>query len=544
MKHLGSSTPKPSGILRSSALVAVGTGLSRLTGLARTMAMAYALGGELMAGTYNLANTTPNVIYDLILGGVLTATLVPIIVDRLDRRDQRAIDALATVITAILVVLTVVAMLAAPFIIDLYTAFTDDPAEAERQASLAVPLLVMFMPQVLFYGLTALWTAVLNARRSFAVPAFAPILNNLVVILLLLGLRQAVGSDLGDLDSVVEDPTLLLLLGLGTTAGIVAMTLVLWPAMRHAGVRLRFNPDWRNPAIRTVARLSAWTLGYVAANQVVFVVVLSLLNGLPGTREVAAYTYAWQFFQLPVGLFVASIMTTFTPELATHAVRRNMAAFKRRFVQGLRLGLLVVLPAAALLAVMARPLVVVLLQQGDFGPEDSEATASALSWLALGLPGFAGFLFTMRGFYAFRDTRTPFFLNLVENGLQIALTFVLVGPFGMQGVLAAFGIAYTVAAVASAALLARRTGGFGGLGLGPGLIRQLIAAAVTSAALLGLRLVLDVQGRAGSLALLLAGAVVACVVYAAALLAMRSTDLALVRELRSVRPTPSGETVP
>lgn len=532
------------GLLGSSAVVAVGTGLSRVTGLARTMALAYALGGELLASTYSLANNTPNVIYDLILGGVLAATLIPVMVDRFDRGDRRSIDALATVLTLLLVGITVVAMLASPLIISLYMAFGEGSGDAAEQRSLAVPLLVLFMPQVLFYGLTALWTAILNARRSFTVPAFAPVLNNLVVIAMLLALPRLAGGNL-TFDDVRDDTGLVLLLGLGTTAGIVAMTLVLWPAMRHAGIRLRWNPDWRNPALRTVARLSGWTLGYVVANQVVFVVVLGLLYGLPGDQEVAAYTYAWQFFQLPVGLFTVSLMTTFTPELALLATRNALAAYRLRFAQGLRLSLLVVLPTAALLATLAVPVVTVLLQRGEFTASDTEVTASALKWMAVGLPGFTVFLFTMRAFYAFKDTRTPFLLNLGENALQLALSFALVGPFGLAGVIAAFSIGYLVAAVAGLAVLWRRVGGFGTAADVKAVLRQVVGAAVAAGVAFGVVRAIGSDGLGRALAASAGGMILSLLAYVAVLALLRSDDLSLLRALRAspdAEPSPAAVT--
>ena len=139
------------------------------------------------------------------------------------------------------------------------------------------------------------------------------------------------------------------------------MALVLWPAMRHAGIRLHWNPDWHDPAVATVARLSAWTLGYVAANQVVFFVMITLVNST-GVGRVSAFTYAWQFFQLPYGLFTVSIMTTFTPELATHVTRNDLASYRRRFSQGLRLGSLLIVPTAVAYLVLARPAVSALLR--------------------------------------------------------------------------------------------------------------------------------------------------------------------------------------
>ena len=516
------------GLLRSSAFVAAGTGLSRVSGLVRTVAVAYALGGALLASSYNLANTTPNIVYELILGGILSATLVPVIVERFDLDDHEGIDALATVVTVVLVLLTLAAAVLAPLIISFYTGFGVSEAEAAQQRSVALPLLLLFMPQVLFYGLAALWTALLNGRRSFAVPAFAPVLNNVIVIAMLVGVARSSGDDL-TFEAVRDDPTLIAVIGIGTTAGIVAMTLVLWPAMRRAGIRLHVNADWRHPAVRAVARLSGWMLGYVAVNQLVFVLVLALLNGLPGDREVAGYTYAWQFVQLPMGLFTVSIITTFAPELALHASRGDAGAYRQRFGQGLRLTLLVVLPSAALLAVLATPIITTVLARGSFDAADVEVTATALAWLALGLPGLAVFVFSIRGLFAFQDTRRVFWLGLGECVVQIALSFALVGPFGLAGVMAAFATASTLAAAAALVVIRARAGGLGGAG--PDAARKLVAAALMSGALVALVRWIDAGERLGPLPELVAATVVGVVVYVGALLVLRDDDLGAARAM-------------
>ncbi len=522
-------------LLRSSVVVGIGTGASRVTGLLRTIAIAYALGTLLVGDSYNLANTTPNVVYDLVLGGILAATLVPVIVDRFEHNDHKSIDALATIVTLALAGLTVVATALAPLIIRMYT-IGKDPVVAHEQIRLAVPLLLMFMPQVFFYGLSTLWTAVLNAKRSFAVPAFAPVLNNVIVIsLFLASLTSSKASS--TVDSLLNDRSLLFLVGLGTTAGIAAMALVLWPAMRHAGIRLHWNPDWHDPAVATVARLSAWTLGYVAANQVVFFVMITLVNST-GVGRVSAFTYAWQFFQLPYGLFTVSIMTTFTPELATHVTRNDLASYRRRFSQGLRLGSLLIVPTAVAYLVLARPAVSALLEYGRFDAASADLTTFALRWLAVGLPGFAAFLYSMRGFYAFKDTRTPFLLNVFEYALQVVLSFALLPFFGFGGVIAAFSISYTIGAVVALATLQRRAGAFADRELALGLLRHLVAAVAMGAVLLGVVSLVD--NAAAALAI---GAVLGSATYLGVLLVLRSRELGELRNLR--RPSPTDpETTP
>lgn len=514
-------------LARSSLVVAAGTGLSRITGLARIVAIAYALGTSALADAYNLANTTPNIVYDLLLGGVISATLVPLIVDRLAHDDEDAVDAIGTVVSLVLVALTVVAMAAAPAIMRLYS-LDVPPDRRDGQLAVAVPLLVLFMPQVLFYGLSALWTALLNARRSFAAPAFAPVLNNVVVICLFVALARVRGEDL-TIEGVRADPGLLVLLGLGTTAGIVAMTLVLLPALRRAGQRLRWRPDWRNPALRTLAGLSGWTLGYVVTNQLLLLLLLTLMNGTePGA--VSGYTYAWLFFQLPYGLFAVSIMTTFTPELSTSASLGDLPAYRARFAQGLRVILAVIVPTTLGYLVLAAPIVSVLLERGEFGAASVDTTVTVLVWLAAALPGYTVFLYTMRGFNAFRDTRTPFLLNLGESLFNAALALALVGPFGLAGVIASYAIGYGAGAVVALAVLRRRVDGLGGRATGTAIARQLVAAGAMAVVLVALTRLTPTGGPTGSLLEVAGGVTLGAGVYVAMLALLRSEDLAWARE--------------
>ena len=267
-----------------------------------------------------------------------------------------------------------------------------------------------FMPQILFYGLTALATALLNSRKSFAAPAFAPVLNNIVVCSMLLALPRLAKEPLS-VSLLHRDFALLALLGLGTTAGIVAMTLVLWPALRRAGVRAHWRFDIRHPAVRRVGALSGWTLGYVASNQVALFTVLALATRVGAA---SAYTYAFVFFQLPHGLFAVSIMTTFAPDLASLAREADLGPFRERFTLGLRLIALVIVPSAVGLALLTRPLIA-LLERGRFTALSAHLTGNVLIAFSFGLVGFSLYLFSLRGFYALKDTRTPFLLNLVRE---------------------------------------------------------------------------------------------------------------------------------
>ena len=460
-------------LVRSSAVVALGTGLSRLSGFLRVGVMAYAIGATALAEAYNLANNTPNLLYDLVLGGILSATLVPVVVAHTGRDDNRGIDALATVISVVLVAATVLGIALSPVIIHLYN-LSSSSSDAATQATVAVPLLMMFAPQILFYGLTSLGTSLLNARRSFAVPAFAPVLNNIVVICLFLALPHLASGDALTFDEVRQDTGLLLLLGFGTTAGLMAMTLVLWPAMRSAGIRLRWNFDLRDPAVREVGRLSGWTLGYVVSNLIAYGVIQTLANGVDG---VSIYAYAWLFFQLPYGLWTVSVMTAYTPELSALHAAANIDGLRDRFGAGLRLVLVIALPATIGMILLSGPIVRLVLAHGEFTSANADTTANTLIAFLCGLPAFSLFLYAMRGFYAQRDTRLPFFVNLAETLLGLAVAFAVVDRFGVVGLGASGSIAYSVFAVVALFLLHRRIGRY----LDPAtilVIAKLLAASV------------------------------------------------------------------
>jgi putative peptidoglycan lipid II flippase len=525
MSEVGEETTTR-GLVRSSAVVGIGTGLSRVTGLLRTLALTYAIGTTLVAEGYNLANTTPNIVYDLLLGGILSATLVPVFVDRFEHDDEDGVSAVVTITVAVLVAITVVAVLAAPLIFKLYT-WDKDAVRAHDLERVGVPLLRWFLPQILFYGLTALGTALLNAKRRFAAPAFAPVLNNIVVIVALLWFAHRAGRN-PQADTVVHDGGLMALLGFGTTLGIIAMTVVLWPSIRAAKLRLRWRFRPRDPAVRRVASLSRWTLGYVIANQVALTITLALAARTSGGASV--YTYAFVFFQLPYGLFAVSIMTTFTPDLASAANQDDLPRFRDRFALGARLMTLVVLPASVGYVLLARPLVSALLAHGSFGGNSPVVTADVLADFAVGLIGFSLYLYALRGFYAFHDTRTPFLLNLVENAINVVLAFALVGRYGVQGVAFSYSVAYLLAAVLAMAVLRRRVGRLGGTQLAVAFARIVAATAVMGAAVWAVSRAVGADHGTGAVTRVAAGVLVGLAVYALAALALRVEDLRWLRE--------------
>ena len=437
--------------------MAAGTLASRVTGFARLVALAYALGFTRLTDSYNLANITPNIIYELVLGGVLSATLVPVFVDRLapghdDDDAWRAISAVVTAAAAVLVVVTALFVFLAPLLVHVYT-LGNDTSSVDEQRAVATSLLRLFAPQVALYGMVTVTTAILHARRRFAAPMFAPVLNNLVVIGVLLALPHVV--DEVSLSAVRHDVGARMLLGLGTTAGVAAMALALLPALRRAGPRLR--PVWEpgHPAVRTIVRLSGWTFGFVAANQAALMVVLVLANGRAG--DVAAYQAGQVFFLLPHGVFAVSVMTALQPDMAERWALGDRTGYGRDVGRGLRTIAAVVVPAAVGYLCLARPIVGMALEHGALRSTSASTTADVLAMLAIGLPGFSAFLFLIKAFQAVQDTRSVFFLYLVENGANVVLAVALYPSLGVQGLALAYGLAYTIGTAAALVVLQRRT---------------------------------------------------------------------------------------
>lgn len=520
-------------LVRSSSIVGLGTLLSRLTGLIRTVAIAAVLGGRTLADSYNLANTTPNMIYDLLLGGVFTATLVPVFVDHHVKRDDEGDSAVVTMLSAALVVMTVIAVLCAPWIFRLYTWKIHDPAVKAETIAVGVPLLRWFLPQILFYGLTAIGSAMLNTRRSYLAPAIAPVLNNLVMFCIL-GAFWRVGGVAPSTRQVLDDPILMVLLGGGTTAGIAVMAAALLPALRRAGVRLRVNFHWRHRSIRQVFGLSGWMLVFTLTNQVALAIVLALAAAEPGSGAVTAYTYAFIFFQLPTGLFTISILTTVEPEMARAVSASDMGALREQFSNGLRLILFMLIPATAVTGVLAHPIVNVMLGHGGYR-HHAALTGTVLALFALGLVGYSVYLLALRCFYAQKNTRTPFFVNLVENAVNVVAAFALVGRWGVQGLTVAFALAYIVGAAVAVAVLARHIGGFALQRVWRSTWRVTVASVLAAAA--GWAVVEAVGAPAGfaSLPALAAGLGAIGVVFLGAAFALRIPDLARIGEMVRAR---------
>ncbi|HMD46740.1 MAG TPA: murein biosynthesis integral membrane protein MurJ [Acidimicrobiales bacterium] len=514
---------------RATAWMATGTVLSRLTGVLRVLALAYALGLTHLADSYNLANTAPNMVYDVVLGGVLSATFIPVFVDRLATRSEReawrAISSVVTVSLAVLVIACVGLWFVAPLVIGAFTALGHGhllPATLTLERSVATSLLRWFVPQVFFYGVISLSTALLNTRRRFIAPMWVPIANNVVCIAVLVWFHEVTAHP--SLVSVQLHPSQIVLLGLGTTLGVAVQAALLLPSLRRANLRLRWRWDPLHEAVRTVGRLGSWTLGFVLTNQIALFVVLALAVTAGGTAPVSSYTYAYTFMQMPYAVVAVSVMSAVTPDLAERWSTREIPAFKHRLAQGLRAILAIILPAAMGLLLLAKPAVALLLGHGAATPAQTADTGAALAAFALGLPGFCTFLYVVRVLQAMQRTKVAFWLYLVENAVNVVLAVAFVGPLGVRGLALALSIAYSVAAVLGLAVLRTWLGPLGTPRVWAPLRRVVIATVVMGVAVL---FVSNVSAANHGLALLgrvLTSVVVGVVVFAATVALLGARD--------------------
>jgi putative peptidoglycan lipid II flippase len=468
-----------SSLVGATAGMAVGTALSRITGVIKLIVLVYAIGTQWFADGYNLANNTPNMIHDIVLGGVLSATFVPVFVDRLSTRKGpeawRAISAVTTMTIAVLAVASVIFWFAVPEIINIYTV-ANHTAQAPQQRAEAVTLLKWFVPQLAFYGLISLFTALLNARRKFAMPMFVSVANNLVVIAALLWFHAVVGNL--SLSAIARHASFLAILGLGTTLGVVVQAVLLLPSLHRADLHIKFVWDPGHEAMRTIMRLAGWTFGLVLANQLALTIILVLADGDKTTGAVSAYTYAYTFFQLPYGIVAVSIMSAVAPSLAERWALRDTTGFRRRMSYGLRGMLAIIIPATVGMLILSHVLSDLIFAHGATSAAGAGTIGSTLAMFSLGLPGFCVFLYMTRVLQAMQDTRTAFYLYVVENVINVVVGLALVGPLGVRGLALSLSIAYSVTAVLAVSVLRGRLGGLGGDQVSQPVKRVVISSAV------------------------------------------------------------------
>jgi putative peptidoglycan lipid II flippase len=439
--------------------MASGTMVSRLTGLFRVLVLAWVLGFTPIADSFNLANTVPNMLFDLVLGGVAGATFIPVFVERLAKDgERRAWKSISSVVTGALIVLAVASIIAwfcAPWIIDGFTAFRETKSTASlvvlaQQRAVATDLLRWFVPQIFFYGVIGVATSLLNIRNRFGVAAWVPVANNVVCIAILIWFHLV---DPTPMLSTLGGSTDLMWLGLGTTLGVAIQFLCLLPSLFRSDLwRLSFRFNLKDPALRAVSRLGSWTLLVVLLNQLSLFIVLAFAFGIGGDGPVSAYTYGWSFMQMPYAVVVVSVLGVLTPQLAGMSTAEDFAGLSERLRFGLRQSLVIIIPCTLVLLVLAQPIVAILLNH--LNARHDILAGTVLAVLAAGLPGFTVFQLCVRGLQSMQRAREVFYLYALQNVLTIALC-VAIGRHSMAGLTASVSIAYSAAAIVALAALAR-----------------------------------------------------------------------------------------
>ncbi|MFG1778865.1 murein biosynthesis integral membrane protein MurJ [Micromonospora sp. NPDC049048] len=448
----------------NSAVMAIGSLVSRGTGFLRNLVIAAALGGALVGDAYTTAQILPGMVYEFLLGGVLTSVLIPVLVRR-RKSDADGGQAYAQrLLTLAVLALGVAALLAVGFASTL-TWLYGSGESTDGYSGLVTALARLMLPMIFFSGLSALISAVLNTRGHFAAPMWAPILNNLVVIATA-GLYIAIfGADIIKPEEMTTGR--ILLIGGGTLLGVAIQAAGLLPALRKVGFRWKLRFDFRELGLRELGRLGAWMFCYVAVSQIGLIVLFNLLNR--AGRENAAgpliYNNVFLLLMTAHGIIAVSIITALMPRMSAAAADGRYADVAADLSRGTRTVTAVLAPIAVCYAVLASPISFTLFRWGAFDEGNATATSLVLLAAALALVPFAvSQLFTF-AFYALPDTRTPALINIpvvaLRIGVQIVLFAVFSASFAGAGMMIGNAVSYLAAAIASAWLLRPRVGRIG-----------------------------------------------------------------------------------
>jgi putative peptidoglycan lipid II flippase len=444
--------------------MAVGTIISRITGLARNLLLVAALGTAIIGDTYQVANTLPTVVYILVAGGALNAVFVPQIVREMKNKDggNSYVSQLATATFTILGFATVIGMIIAPLIVRLY-ASKFGGSGLENEFELTVLFTRYCLPQVLFLGFFTLLGQIANARGSFGPMMWAPILNNFIVIGVLIGfIAIAPDAANGVISSTAKG-----FLGLGTSLGALAQAAILIPVIAKTGVRLRPNFHWSS--LRKSAHLAKWTVVFVLINQIGFMVIVNLAtsasvrakqSGIDVGVGFTPYQNAHFIFLLPHSIIAVSFVTALLPRISRLAADARISDVRDEIQQTLLHLYSLIIPAAFALLFLGQPIAHFIFAGSR--SQDSSQIGLILSGFALGLIPFCSSYLMLRGFYAFEDTKTPAGITLVMNVVTIVSAVIgysiLPTRLITVGIAISFGLGYLASSLWARQLLSKRVG--------------------------------------------------------------------------------------
>jgi putative peptidoglycan lipid II flippase len=533
-------------VARASTLMAAGTVVSRVTGVGRDIAMTAALGFFIVSDAYSLGNSLPTVVYILVIGGALNAVFVPQLVRRMkeDTDGGKAYaDRLITLVATVLLVMSIVAVVAAPWIVSLYTTDTFPAGEYD----LAVAFARLCLPQVFFYGLYTLLSQVLNSRGRFGMPMFAPIANNVVAIatfLLFIGVAGTSAASHGQLTT-----SQVLILGIGTTLGVIAQAVILIPVMWKSGYAWRPRFDWRGAGLGKAGTLAFWTIGLVLVNQATYVVITRLATqanvnaAAAGAAAAGLTTYqkAHLVFLLPHSVITVSVVTAMLPALSRVAHDGRLDQVGRDIAKTMRAVAALIVPVAMVLIINGASVAILLFGYGAATTDQAGLMGLIVSVFMIGLLPFTLFYVLLRGYYALEDTRTPFLITIAFSVVLLITVLPLFswardGGRQVAAIALAYSLSYWVGLVITWIVLARR---LGSMRSGPtvwGLARIVIAGLI-SLSVMGLALLFLVNVLGGYhpahkgelLIIVIVTSVVGLLTYVLAALALRVPEVTQVK---------------
>jgi putative peptidoglycan lipid II flippase len=458
--------------LQSSVVMGAGTVLSRTGGVLRGIVLAAALGAGTVADMFNLGNTLPNVVYILVIGGALNAVFIPQLVrhmkDDADNGDGYA-DRLITLVGLLLLGVTILAVLFAPFIVKIYAS----PRYTPEQLALATAFARLCLPQIFFYGVYTMLSQVLNARGHFAMPMFAPIVNNIVAVVTFVLFIVVAGPTAGADGSL--EPSQVTLLGVGTTLGVVAQALVLIFVLRKVEYTYRPTLKFRGAGLNTAGSLAFWTIGLVAVNQVAYAVIVRLATGVNAVSQnegftaagLTSYTNAHLMFILPHSVITVSIVAALLPRMSRAAHDLDYRDLANDLSAGMRSASALIVPSSIALIVLGTQAGVLLFNYGQTSTESARITGTLASVFALGLLPFTLYYVILRGWYALEETRTAFWITVVLNVLNLAIAVPLFeiyfsrdpGPASLGLLALGYVLAYWITVVVSWRVISKKLGG-------------------------------------------------------------------------------------
>jgi putative peptidoglycan lipid II flippase len=412
-------------LAKSAGLIGIATMASRLLGLVRDTVVAAIFGAGMQMDAFNVAFRIPNLLRDLFAEGAMTAAFVPTFTRTLGASGREAAWRVGNlVMNALLVVTTTFVVAGIVFAPQLTLAMTSETF-TDRPGALALTsqLTRIMLPFLTTLAIAAAMMGMLNSMRRFFVPSLSPAMFNVASIfsaIALVPLMPRFG-----LDPIAA-------IAIGTLLGGLGQILLQWPALRKEGFRYQPIVSFKDPAVREILRLMGpATLG-LAAVQVNVFVNTHLATG----QEVGAVSwlqYAFRLMYLPIGIFGVSIATAALPDISRHANAGDTGAIRTDVSRGLRMMLMLNVPATVGLVVLAEPIIALIFERRAFEPGDTVATAAALMFYAPGLIGYSAVKIASPTFYALRDSRTPVIVSVLSIGVNLAINLILVRVLGYRG---------------------------------------------------------------------------------------------------------------